>query len=194
MGDGYVGVNVPSGLEPNRYTLHIKGIPDAESGPQSFDYFEKELVVGMPVSLAFVGNATLVDGSSDVYMIHNRYSDEFAYVQASNTNFGYDSTDALYASNRSLAWEFRTAPDQTFPGGLEKLTFILGKWYDVDSYTAPDVYGITFNADNTETETKLAAATVSGYNYEYSLTGYDGFRVRCAASATLSRVYLYYYK
>ncbi len=198
VGDGYVGVKVPSGLEAGRYYLYIKGIPDAVSGPQSFDYFEKELVVGEPVSLEFVGNAKLVDGSSDVYVIHNRstwaYKDEFAYVQASNTNFGTYSGDALYASDRSLAWGFRTAPSQTFPGGLEKLTFTLGKWYDVVSYNTPDVYGIRVNPDTTETETQLTPATVSGYNYEYDLAGYDGFRIHCASSATLSRVYLSYYK
>ena len=194
VGDGYVGVKVPSGLEAGRYYLYIKGLPDAVSGPQSFDYFEKELVVGEPVMLEFVGNATLVDGSSDVYVIHNRtswaYRDEFAYVQASNTYFGSYYGDALCASNDGLAWEFRTARSQEFPGGLASLRFTLGKVYGATDYIVPNVYGIL--ADGI-TEVQLTG-TADDQNYTYDLSGYAGVRVRCAASATLSRVYLDYYK
>ncbi len=199
VSDGYVGVVVPSGMEPGRYYLYVKGIPDAESGPQSFDTFVKVLAVGTTVSLEFAGCATPLVEGSDYYQVTNRddwypeCAGEYAFITASNTDFGTYYGSALSAVDRNQKWGFRTAPSQEFPGGLVSLTFTLGKWYDVDVYNEPEVYGIL--ADQTEVRLDdTVAETVNDKQFEYDLSGYAGFRISCAGSATLYDVYLNYYK
>ena len=197
----YVGVTVDSGLVPDEYYLHIKGIPEAGYGPASFDWLEKILVVGETVSLEINGNATLiqtVDGISS-YVIKNRtnwyreYADEFAYFLASNTKFGSYYGGSSTADDRSSLWWFRTAPSQLFPGGLESIEFTLGKWYDASNYIEAEVYGI--DALNNEIAIHdPARETVNDKKYKYDLSGFQGVKISCASSATLNSIYLNYYK
>ena len=201
MGDGYSGVSVESGMEPSCYALCVKGIPDSESGPQSFDCFVKLMCVGEPVSLelagsvTYDGNATLIDEASGLYLIKNRdnwnhaYADEYAYFIASNASF----STSICAKDTDLAWSFQTAYSQVFPGGLESIEFTLGKWYYVDTYLEADVYGI--KEDMSEVLLNdTSAETQNDKNYKYDLTGYAGVKLVCPASATLRDVYLNYYK
>lgn len=197
----YVGVTVDSGLAPDEYYLHIKGIPEAGYGPASFDWLEKILVVGETVSLEINGNATLiqtVDGISS-YVIKNRtnwyreYADEFAYFLVSNTKFGSYYGGSSTADDRSSLWWFRTAPSQPFPGGLESIEFTLGKWYDASNYIEAEVYGI--DALNNEIAIHdTARETVNDKKYKYDLSGFQGVKISCASSATLNSIYLNYYK
>lgn len=201
MGDGYSGVSVDSGMEPGCYALCVQGIPDAASGPQSFDCFIKLICVGEPVSLelagnvTYDGNATLIDEVSGLYLIKNRnnwiteYADEYAYFIASNISF----SSSLYAKDTDLKWSIQTAYSQEFPGGLESISFTLGKWYYVDTYLEAEVYGI--KEDRTEVLLNdTSAETQNDKDYKYDLSGYTGFKIECAASATLDYVYLNYYK
>ena len=196
--DDYVGVTVDSGLEPNSYYIYVKGIPEDGYGPKSFDpAFMKEMVIGTPVSLEIAGNATLV--TDGFYLIKNRtnwmpaYKDEFAYFQASNTYFGNYYGDSVRATDTEQAWWFQTAYSQEFPGGLDKISFTLGKWYWASSLIEAEVYGI--QSDRTEVLLNgTSAETVDNQNYKYNLTGYAGVKVYCAASATLKSIYIDYYK
>lgn len=201
MGDGYSGVSVKSGMEPGCYALCVKGIPDAASGPQSFDCFVKLICVGEPVSLelagnvTYDGNATLVDEVSGLYLIKNRdnwtreYADEYAYFVVSNASF----STSICAKDTDLAWSFQTAYSQVFPGGLESIEFTLGKWYYVDIYHEAQVYGIKEDMSEVLLNDTLAE-TQNDKDYKYDLTGYAGVKIECAASATLRNVYLNYYK
>lgn len=201
MGDGYSGVSVKSGMEPGCYALCVKGIPDAASGPQSFDCFVKLICVGEPVSLelagnvTYDGNATLVDEVSGLYLIKNRdnwtreYADEYAYFVVSNASF----STSICAKDTDLAWSFQTAYSQVFPGGLESIEFTLGKWYYVDIYHESQVYGIKEDMSEVLLNDTLAE-TQNDKDYKYDLTGYAGVKIECAASATLRNVYLNYYK
>lgn len=201
VGDGYSGVSVDSGMEPGCYALCVKGIPDAASGPQSFDCFVKLICVGEPVSLelagdvTYDGNATLVDEASGLYLIKNRdnwtreYADEYAYFVVSNASF----SSYITATDTDLEWSFQTAYSQVFPGGLESIEFTLGKWHYVDIYHEPQVYGI--KEDMSEVLLNdTSAETQNDKDYKYDLTGYAGVKIKCAASATLRNVYLNYYK
>lgn len=197
----YVGVTVDSGLAPDEYYLHIKGIPEAGYGPASFDWLEKILVVGETVSLEINGNATLIQAEDGIssYVIKNRdnwyreYADESAYFLASNTQFGSYYGDSSKAADRNYLWWFRTAPSQPFPGGLESIEFTLGKWYDASNYIEAEVYGI--DALNNEIAIHdTARETVNDKKYKYDLSGFQGVKISCASSATLYRIFLNYYK
>ncbi|MDT3366996.1 MAG: hypothetical protein LIQ26_06985, partial [Bacteroidota bacterium] len=197
----YVGVTVDGGLNPDRYYLYVKGIPETGYAPASFDPLEKVLIIGSPVSLEINGNATLVQTVDSIssYIIRNRtnwdpdFIDEFAYFLGYNTTFGSYYGGASTATDRNYLWWFRTAPSQLFPGGLVSIRFELGKWHDVDTYIEAEVYGI--DALNNEVAIHdTSRETVNDKQYTYDLSGYQGVKISCASSATLYRILLDYYK
>ena len=178
-------------MEPGTYTLHIKAIPDADSGPKNGGFVTAEMEIGRPVQLEIVGNATLQSETSGIglYLIHNRstwaYSSEFAYFMASNVEFGNYYGDTIRAKSRGTGWWWSSAE---FQGELISLQFNLRKWYDSD-YVPGKVYGL----DALFNETELSC-TPNGYSYDYDLSGYAGVKFEGYGDTVIERVFISYYK
>lgn len=196
--DGQYFVEVPSGLEADRYTLYVKAIPDADSGLSDFGYAQREMYIGITKDMTWpdvdsYGGTTTLDKSLDPIWTVSEYGEEMTpwYFNVSNlkTNWGQ-----LFSADNSTEWTLSTCTDVTMQhhGEIHHITL---KMYNSAENTTT-VYGIA--SDGTAT---VIAQPDAGYwsssekYYDYDFTGgsYNGFRVESGGKlyVTMLRVYFY---
>lgn len=194
---GMVGVRVDSGLAPGDYTLYIKAIPDADSGPKYGGIVSVEMLIGSPVSVRFAGHAQLYSNIIDdtnMYYVED-YSGS-VYAIAKNVNFGSDFADPIGPVSAS-DWYFQTSYSQF--GNPEMTQFTFRQYTNNNNVNGEvTVYGI--NADTTETLLTGTAAEstelkLDNYRYyTYNLAGYSGVKVCGKSNASINNAIISYYK
>ena len=205
--EGMYFVEVPSGLEADKYTLYVKAIPDADSGLSDFGYAEKEMYIGIAKELTWPNvdsnyGSTHLDKSMDpIWKVYEDGEELFPwYFDVSNlkTNWGQ-----LFSADGSSAWTLSTKTGTGFQhkGEIDHITIKMYKTKKVNGVTVENVntttvYGIA--EDGTET---LIAQPEAGswsndekyYDYDFTVGSYNGFRIESGGPLYVTMLRVYYY-
>jgi hypothetical protein len=197
MADMYY-VEVPSGLEADKYTLYVKAIPDSDSGLSDFGYAQKEMYIGITKSIDWpdvdsYGSQTHLDKSMDPIWKVTEDGEEYFpwYFNVSNlkTNWGY-----LYSADGSSAWTLSscTTPSMQHQGEIDHLTLKMSNTKENTS----TVYGIAPDGTATvitQPEAGYWSSSEKYYDYDFTVGSYNGFRIESGGPLYVTMLRIYFY-
>ena len=206
--DGMYTVQVPS-VEPDKYTVYVRPIPDADSGLKNLSFTEKELYVGITQDIDWPnvdssGSRFHLDMSMEsIWKVYKDGEELFPwYFNATNvkTNWGY-----VFADDKNLAWTLSTCTESSLQhdGEIDHITLKMSKTRkdpetgnSVEYVNTARVYGIA--PDGTATEIAQPAAeswstSEKCYNYDFTVGSYNGFRIEGASDLQFTLLRIYYY-
>ena len=195
---GMYFVEVPSGLEADRYYLYVKAIPDADSGLADFGFAEKLMYIGIAREMtwpdvdSYYGSTHLDMSMGTIWKVTEDGEELFPwYFDVSNlkTNWGQ-----LYSADNTTAWTLSTKTEPTFQHNGE-IDHIMLKMYNSAENTTT-VYGI--DKDGTATvisqpEPGYWSESEKYYDYDFSGGSYNGFRIESGGKLTVTMLRVYYY-
>jgi len=196
--DGMYYVEVPSGLEADKYTLYVKAIPDADSGLSDFGYAEKEMYIGLAKELTWPDvdsyhSSTHLDKSMDpIWKVYEDGEEIFPwYFDVSNlkTNWGQ-----LYSADGSSAWTLSTKTGVGFQhdGEIDHIT--LKMYNSTENLTT--VYGIASDGTATviaQPESGYWSSSEKYYDYDFTVGSFNGFRIESGGPLYVTMLRVYYY-
>ena len=191
-------VEVPSGLEPDRYYLYVKAIPDADSGLSEFGFAQKLMYIGVTKFMTWpdvdsYGGTTHLDRSLDPIWIVSEDGEEMTpwYFDVSNlkTNWGH-----LFSADDSSAWTLSTRTGAGFQhdGEIDHITLKMNN----STVNTATVYGIA--SDGTATVIPQPASgywseSEKYYDYDFTTGSYNGFRIESGGKLNVLMLRVYYY-
>lgn len=202
-------VEVPSGLEPDKYLLYVRPIPDGDSGLKNLSFTEKELYVGITQDIDWpnvdsYGSRFHLDKSlGSIWKIYKDGEELFPwYFNATNvkTNWGY-----LFAENTNLAWTLSTCTESSLQhdGEIDHITLKMSKTRKdpgtgnyVEYVNTARVYGIAPDGTAIEIAQPEAESWSNSdkcYNYDFTVGSYNGFRIEGASDLQFTLLRIYYY-
>ena len=196
--DGMYYVEVPSGLEADRYYLYVKAIPDAASGLSDFGFAEKLMYIGIPKEMTWPDvdshyGSTHLDKSLDpIWMVYEDGEELFPwYFDVSNlkTNWGQ-----LYSADGSSAWTLSTRTGAGFQheGEIHHITLKMSNKAD----NTTTVYGISSDGTATviaQPESGYWSNSEKYYDYDFTVGSFNGFRIESGAPLYVTMLRIYFY-
>jgi len=196
--DGMYYVSVPSGLEPDKYTVYVKAIPDSDSGLSDFGFAEKEMYIGITRDMTWpdvdsYGSPTHLDRSMDpIWKVIEPGEELFPwYFNVSNlkTNWGQ-----LYSADGTSAWTLSTKTESSFQhnGEIHHITLKMSN----KATNTTTVYGISPDGTATviaQPEAGYWSTTEKYYDYDFTGGSYNGFRIESGGPLYVTMLRVYYY-
>ena len=196
--DGMYYVSVPSGLEPDKYTIYVKAIPDSDSGLSDFGFAEKEMYIGITRDMTWpdvdsYGSPTHLDRSMDpIWKVIEPGEELFPwYFNVSNlkTNWGQ-----LYSADGTSAWTLSTKTESSFQhnGEIHHITLKMSN----KATNTTTVYGISPDGTATviaQPEAGYWSTTEKYYDYDFTGGSYNGFRIESGGPLYVTMLRVYYY-
>jgi len=196
--DGMYYVSVPSGLEPDKYTIYVKAIPDRDSGLSDFGFAEKEMYIGITRDMTWpdvdsYGSPTHLDRSMDpIWKVIEPGEELFPwYFNVSNlkTNWGQ-----LYSADGTSAWTLSTKTESSFQhnGEIHHITLKMSN----KATNTTTVYGISPDGTATviaQPEAGYWSTTEKYYDYDFTGGSYNGFRIESGGPLYVTMLRVYYY-
>ena len=191
-------VEVPSGLEADRYYLYVKAIPDSNSGLSDFGFAEKLMYIGITKDMtwpdvdSYYGSTHLDRSLDPIWKVYEDGEELHPwYFDVSNlkTNWGQ-----LYSADGSSAWTLSTKTGASFQhdGEIHHITL---KMYNSAENTTT-VYGIAKDGTSTviaQPESGYWSSSEKYYDYDFTGGSYNGFRIESGGKLYVTMLRVYYY-
>ena len=191
-------VEVPSGLEADRYFLYVKAIPDADSGLSDFGFAEKEMYIGITKELtwpdvdSYYGTSHLDKTLDPIWKVYEDGEELFPwYFDVNNlkTNWGY-----LYSSDGTSAWTLSTKTGAGFQhdGEIHHITLKMSN----NATNTATVYGISSDGTATviaQPESGYWSDSEKYYDYDFTVGSYNGFRIESGGPLYVTKLRIYFY-
>lgn len=195
---GMYYVEVPGGLAADEYDLYVKAIPDAESGPTSFDYSVKTMCVNVPIMFTWPDVSSYssqpeLTKLSDVLWRVTEVGETLTpwYFDVSNLNTDWGQ---LWSKDQATPWTLQTKTDPTLQHQGE--IGHIGIKMSNNKTNTLKVYGISPDGTATEIATpeKQYWSTSEDYYY-YDFTGgsYNGFKIDSGSYIWITMLRIFYY-
>ena len=195
--EGMYTVEVPGGLEPDRYFLYVRAIPESDYGLSDFHFMEKEMFVGTTAYLRWpdvdsYGSTTHLDdlggGILKVYEDGNELTPWYFDATNLRTNWGQ-----IFSKDDTNPWTLatRTLPSFQLDGEIQEIDIALSS----SKENTLTVYGV--RPDGTSVEIAMPEPSYLSernyYHYDLSGGSYNGFRIESGSKIYVYMLQIQYY-